>query len=91
MDGLPMQAAAERTTAMARQLEGAGILTGMGDDSVLVAYAAGIPPAEFRRLERAIFVTADADRMTDVIRAVREGRARERWSLLPAPATEVRS
>jgi hypothetical protein len=77
MDGHGIAYHTARTTAFARKLESRGILTGMADEAVLIGAAAGYEPREFHRLQRRIFVTADAEAMQDIISRVREGRGTE--------------
>ena len=73
LDGLPFPALSQRTGEFARRLREHGVLTGMSDETVLIALAAGYPPREFQRIEREIFILGDADRMAEVIHRVRLG------------------
>jgi hypothetical protein len=78
LDGQPFAKLSERAAGLVRQLGEHGILTGMSDETVLIALAAGYTPGEFRRMDREIFVLGDADRMSEVISRVNQGAPRPR-------------
>jgi radical SAM superfamily enzyme YgiQ (UPF0313 family) len=76
LDGQPFAALSRRAAGLMKRLRQHGILTGMSDETVLIAHAAGYPPRDFHRIDREIFVLADADRMSEVIDRVRRGAHR---------------
>jgi len=76
LDGVPFTDLAARSWAFARRLAERGILTGISDETVLLAQAANREVTEFVRESDEIFATADGDRLVDLIRCMHPGSAR---------------
>lgn len=77
LDGVPFADLAARSSEFARRLAERGILTGISDETVLLAQAADREVTEFARETGEIFASADSDRLADIIRSMRAGHARE--------------
>ena len=73
LDGLPFSELSAKSARFVHRLRERGVVTGMSDETVLIALAAGYSPREFQRIDREIFILGDADRMAEIIRRVRLG------------------
>lgn len=70
LDGRPFEELARLTSQLTGTLRGHGIITNMSDDMVLIAAAAGEEPAELQRQDHQMFVTADAERLEQLITTI---------------------
>ena len=68
LDGVAFSELCRRALALEESLRSLGIATGLTDEAVLIARAAGQPPARFGMLNHEIFATADAEGAGQLIR-----------------------
>ena len=68
LDGIPFREQCARTGALTRALSDRGILTNMGHDAALFAQAARYRPLTYREIDHEMFLLADGDRITEIIR-----------------------
>lgn len=66
LDGVPYAGLVARAAGLATSLAALGVCWELGDDSLLIARAAGLSPTELQELERRAFATADADSLRDL-------------------------
>lgn len=88
LDGQPFSALSQRTAALGKRLQQAGVMVGVGDDTMLTAIAAGSSVREFARQNRQAFLSGDADWMGEVAIRVRHGRATRDSAPWLTPAAE---
>ena len=71
LDGRPFTELARQTSRLTAALRARGVITNMSDDMVLIAVAAGMEPDELQRQDHQMFISADAERLEQLISTIR--------------------
>jgi hypothetical protein len=71
LDGRSFRELCARSADLTKTLQQQGCIVNMDHDAALFAHAAGLTPEALQRQEHEAFLLADADRITDLIRAMR--------------------
>ena len=71
LDGRPFTELARQTSRLTAALRARGVITNMSDDMVLIAAAAGMEPDELQRQDHQMFISADAERLEQLITTIR--------------------
>jgi hypothetical protein len=67
MNGWSHGAILREAAALTRQIEAAGVLSAVTDESCLMSHRAGMTPREFRDASRLAFFAGDAERAADLV------------------------